>query len=109
MVAHALQPSETGKFGFIRKNRRNPAGYRFYGGAERNRTAHLLVANEALSQLSYSPPPDAHRTPIPQAQGRRTPSSECTSKPPPAQTLAIATRAAATRSPDPSPSSPQPM
>src|SRR5580700_8430227 len=27
----------------------------FYGGAERDRTAGLLVANEALSQLSYSP------------------------------------------------------
>jgi hypothetical protein len=26
-----------------------------YGGAERDRTADLLVANEALSQLSYSP------------------------------------------------------
>ncbi len=25
------------------------------GGAERDRTADLLVANEALSQLSYSP------------------------------------------------------
>ena len=27
------------------------------GGAERDRTADLLVANEALSQLSYSPSP----------------------------------------------------
>ena len=27
----------------------------FIGGAERDRTAGLLVANEALSQLSYSP------------------------------------------------------
>ena len=27
------------------------------GGAERNRTAGLLIANEALSQLSYSPDP----------------------------------------------------
>ena len=26
-----------------------------YGGAKRDRTADLLVANEALSQLSYSP------------------------------------------------------
>ncbi len=26
-----------------------------FGGAERDRTAGLLVANEALSQLSYSP------------------------------------------------------
>jgi hypothetical protein len=25
------------------------------GGAERDRTADLLIANEALSQLSYSP------------------------------------------------------
>ena len=30
-----------------------------YGGAERNRTAGLLIANEALSQLSYSPKPEA--------------------------------------------------
>ena len=29
----------------------------FIGGAERDRTADLLVANEALSQLSYSPTP----------------------------------------------------
>ena len=29
--------------------------YRRFGGAERDRTADLLVANEALSQLSYSP------------------------------------------------------
>jgi hypothetical protein len=28
------------------------------GGAERDRTAGLLVANEALSQLSYSPTGD---------------------------------------------------
>ena len=28
------------------------------GGAERDRTAGLLVANEALSQLSYSPTSD---------------------------------------------------
>jgi hypothetical protein len=27
----------------------------FFGGAKRDRTADLLVANEALSQLSYSP------------------------------------------------------
>ena len=26
------------------------------GGAERDRTADLLVANQVLSQLSYSPP-----------------------------------------------------
>jgi hypothetical protein len=32
------------------------------GGAERDRTADLLVANEALSQLSYSPPPYPYRT-----------------------------------------------
>jgi hypothetical protein len=31
----------------------------FFGGAERDRTAGLLVANEALSQLSYSPTPKA--------------------------------------------------
>jgi hypothetical protein len=48
---------------------------RIYGGAERDRTADLLVANEALSQLSYSPPPNAHRTPLSQAQCRRTTSS----------------------------------
>ena len=37
-------------------------------GAERDRTADLLVANEALSQLSYSPTPQtegAHKRPHP--------------------------------------------
>ena len=38
------------------------------GGAERDRTADLLVANEALSQLSYSPPPDARHALPRQAQ-----------------------------------------
>jgi hypothetical protein len=33
------------------------ASHEFIGGAERDRTADLLVANEALSQLSYSPTP----------------------------------------------------
>ena len=33
----------------------------FLGGAERDRTADLLVANEALSQLSYSPSPYVRR------------------------------------------------
>src|SRR5712672_917968 len=49
--------------------------FHLFGGAERDRTADLLVANEALSQLSYSPPPDAHRTPLSQPQHRRTTSS----------------------------------
>lgn len=31
------------------------------GGAERNRTADLFIANEALYQLSYSPPWGAGR------------------------------------------------
>ncbi len=35
-----------------------------FGGAERDRTADLLVANEALSQLSYSPTPEARETAI---------------------------------------------
>ncbi len=34
---------------------RNRDEKRLFGGAERDRTAGLLVANEALSQLSYSP------------------------------------------------------
>jgi hypothetical protein len=34
---------------------RDAASYWMDGGAERDRTAGLLVANEALSQLSYSP------------------------------------------------------
>ena len=33
------------------------AGWAKTGGAERDRTADLLIANEALSQLSYSPKP----------------------------------------------------
>src|SRR5277367_1341831 len=54
----------------------------FYGGAERDRTADLLVANEALSRLSYSPPPNPHRTPLSQAQRGRNNISECTSNTP---------------------------
>ena len=33
----------------------DPAGGQEYGGRDRDRTGDLLVANEALSQLSYSP------------------------------------------------------
>ena len=38
---------------------RQPTGRRRYnsGGADRDRTGGLLVANQALSQLSYSPNP----------------------------------------------------
>ena len=47
-------------WGDVRAQKRKHGGVRlrvieFYGGAERDRTADLLVANEALSQLSYSP------------------------------------------------------
>ena len=34
------------------------------GGAERDRTADLLIANEALSQLSYGPPKNATASPV---------------------------------------------
>src|SRR3984957_15139744 len=54
----------------------------FYGGAERDRTADLLVANEALSQLSYSPPPNPHRTPLSRAQRSRNNLFECISNNP---------------------------
>ena len=43
-----------------------------FGGAERDRTADLLVANEALSQLSYSPHQDERCTPLSRALRRRT-------------------------------------
>ena len=36
-------------------NYRTPASARKYGGASRDRTDDLIVANDALSQLSYSP------------------------------------------------------
>ncbi len=36
----------------------------FFGGAKRDRTADLLVANEALSQLSYSPTIGQNTLPI---------------------------------------------
>lgn len=61
----------------------------FYGGAERDRTADLLVANEALSQLSYSPPPNPHRAPLSQAQRSRNNISECTSNHTPAQPISL--------------------
>ena len=32
-----------------------PTAFPVAGGAERDRTADLLIANEALSQLSYGP------------------------------------------------------
>ena len=35
-----------------------------FGGAERDRTADLLIANEALSQLSYGPPKNATASPV---------------------------------------------
>src|SRR5271154_2778346 len=57
-----------------------------FGGAERDRTADLLVANEALSQLSYSPPPNPHRTLLTHAQRSRNNISECTSNHPPDST-----------------------
>ena len=34
-----------------------PTALRSDGGAERDRTADLVIANDALSQLSYSPIP----------------------------------------------------
>jgi hypothetical protein len=48
-----------------------------FGGAERDRTAGLLVANEALSQLSYSPTSDSLILPvIPLREKRQEPASE---------------------------------
>ena len=41
------------------------------GGAEGNRTPDLLIANEALSQLSYSPIPPESRRPEGPPWGRR--------------------------------------
>ena len=35
------------------------------GGADRNRTGGLLLAKQALSQLSYGPPRDAQSSPLP--------------------------------------------
>lgn len=39
----------------IRKDLRTNAGALKFGGASRDRTDGLVVANDALSQLSYSP------------------------------------------------------
>src|SRR5260221_10800905 len=39
---------------------RSDARRGWVGGPERDRTADLLIANEALSQLSYRPQPRAH-------------------------------------------------
>ena len=58
---HADRPGESARFFFglwaLPDDLRCLA--REDGGAERNRTAGLLIANEALSQLSYSPKPEA--------------------------------------------------
>src|ERR1700690_1579587 len=43
------------KFCCAKASEDNLHGFAKVGGAERNRTAGLLIANEALSQLSYSP------------------------------------------------------
>ena len=52
-----------------------------FGGAERDRTADLLVANEALSQLSYSPPLEPpHRASA--CAAHQDDISECTSTQP---------------------------
>ena len=39
---------------FFRKKRKNLI-YEIFGGAKRDRTADLLLARQALSQLSYTP------------------------------------------------------
>src|SRR5581483_1104937 len=44
------------RFGFGPRRMTNDQR-RFSGGADRDRTGGLLVANQALSQLSYSPKP----------------------------------------------------
>jgi hypothetical protein len=60
-VAHR-QTGAAGPLGSPKQIRRgartlieNPQSRSWIGGAKRDRTADLLVANEALSQLSYSP------------------------------------------------------
>src|SRR3712207_6003015 len=45
---------------WVLKSPEDDGGWRG-GGAEGNRTPDLLIANEALSQLSYSPAPPAAR------------------------------------------------
>ena len=48
-------PILRGNLGLLAVSCRAKKDVRLDGGAERDRTAGLLVANEALSQLSYSP------------------------------------------------------
>ena len=43
----------------------------FPGGAERDRTADLVIANDALSQLSYGPVPGFPHRRLPQCAARR--------------------------------------
>src|SRR5690606_23818561 len=46
------------------------------GGAERDRTADLVIANDALSQLSYGPVPVLARKPEPCSAAKSAPPSE---------------------------------
>src|ERR1700734_3949191 len=100
---------------------RNQAGFKIslelfvfrFGGAERDRTADLLVANEALSQLSYSPTPNPHRTPLSQAQRSRNNISECISNNPYPSTARVNPKTSNINRPThplaPSPSYPRPV
>ena len=51
------------------------------GGAERDRTADLLIANEALSQLSYSPKPCLGRNSSGEGRLSRKGGQTCQGKP----------------------------
>ena len=53
-----------------------------FGGAERDRTADLLVANEALSQLSYRPTTAGDTQTVYQRMaGKKKPAAKAAAKP----------------------------
>src|SRR5260370_19271408 len=75
--------------------------FHLFGGAERDRTADLLVANEALSQLSYSPPTRRASHTFRRRNAVEQPLARV-----PASTRSLNPAPVAANSPTPSPSSP---
>jgi hypothetical protein len=54
--------SKSTEFSMIERRQETRQVIERFGGASRDRTDGLVVANDALSQLSYSPAPDGFST-----------------------------------------------
>jgi hypothetical protein len=58
------------EFGFLRTRFTGQAAVTAAGGARRDRTDDLLLAKQALSQLSYGPAPSSGKTWVPSKGGK---------------------------------------